>query len=57
MGVGEILIETLKADAMERGAVAIQSTALPGDRATKNFFESQGMVARAIIVHRWLDGR
>jgi hypothetical protein len=42
---------------MERGAVAIQSTALPGDRATKNFFESQGMVARAIIVHRWLDGR
>jgi len=37
--------------------VAVQSTALPGDRATKNFFESQGMVARAILVHRWLDGR
>jgi len=57
VGVGETIIEALKADAMERGAVAIQSTALPGDRATKNFFESQGMVARAIIVHRWLDGR
>ncbi len=57
VGVGEALIEALKADAVERGAVAIQSTALPGDRATKNFFESQGMVARAILVHRWLDGR
>ncbi|SVE39274.1 uncharacterized protein METZ01_LOCUS492128, partial [marine metagenome] len=52
VGVGEILIEALLADARSRGAVAIQSTALPGDRATKNFFESQGMVARAILVHR-----
>ena len=43
--------------AKERGALAIQSVALPGDRATKNFFETHGMVARAIIVHRWLDGR
>ncbi len=57
VGVGEALIEALLADARSRGAVAIQSTALPGDRATKNFFESQGMVARAILVHRWLDGR
>ena len=57
VGVGEALIEALKAEALARGAVAIQSTALPGDRATKNFFESQGMVARAILVHRWLDGR
>ena len=54
VGVGEALIEALVADAQARGALAIQSLALPGDRATKNFFESQGMVARAIVVHRWL---
>ena len=54
---GEAIIGALLDDARDRGAVAVQSTALPGDRATKNFFESQGMVARAIIVHRWLDGR
>ena len=57
VGVGEAIIEALLVDAIERGAVAIQSMALPGDRATKNFFESQGMVARSILVHRWLDGR
>jgi len=57
VGVGEAIIGALLDDARDRGAVAVQSTALPGDRATKNFFESQGMVARAIIVHRWLDGR
>ena len=57
VGVGEAIIEALLADARERGATAIQSMALPGDRATKNFFESQGMVARSILVHRWLDGR
>ena len=56
VGVGEALIGALLEDARDRGATAVQSTALPGDRATKNFFESQGMVARAILVHRWLDG-
>ncbi|MEC9000619.1 MAG: GNAT family N-acetyltransferase [Actinomycetota bacterium] len=57
VGVGEALVGELLENARARGAVAVQSTALPGDRATKNFFESQGMVARAILVHRWLDGR
>ena len=56
VGVGEALIGALLDDAQDRGAAAVQSMALPGDRATKNFFESQGMVARAILVHRWLDG-
>jgi len=57
VGVGEALLDGLLAVARERGALAIQSVALPGDRATKNFFETHGMVARAIMVHRWLDGR
>jgi GNAT superfamily N-acetyltransferase len=57
VGVGEAILEALVMEASERGAVAIQSVALPGDRATKNFFEAHGMVARAIVVHRWLDER
>ncbi|MAG04036.1 MAG: hypothetical protein CL406_05420 [Acidimicrobiaceae bacterium] len=57
VGVGESLMAFLVGEAEQRGAVGIEATALPGDRATKNFFETQGMVARAIVVHRWLDGR
>ncbi len=57
VGVGEALMAFLVTEAEERGALGIEATALPGDRATKNFFEIQGMVARAIVVHRWLDGR
>ena len=57
VGVGESILGALLEVAKERGALAIQSVALPGDRATKNFFETHGMVARAIIDHRWLDGR
>ena len=55
VGVGGSMIELLIAEATARGAVGIEALALPGDRATKNFFEAQGMVARAIIVHRQLD--
>ncbi|MBC8364468.1 MAG: GNAT family N-acetyltransferase [Actinobacteria bacterium] len=54
VGVGEAMINLLIVEATALGAIGIESVALPGDRATKNFFESQGMVARAIIVHRWL---
>jgi hypothetical protein len=36
----------------ERGCMGVDSLALPGDRHTKNFFESFGLVARAIVVHR-----
>ena len=57
VGVGEAILEALLMEASGRGAAAIQSVALPGDRATKNFFEAHGMVARAIVVHRWLDER
>ena len=55
VGVGESMIELLIDEATKREAVGIEALALPGDRATKNFFETQGMVARAIIVHRRLD--
>jgi L-amino acid N-acyltransferase YncA len=55
VGVGEAILDLLIVEATERGAIGIEALALPGDRATKNFFETHGMVARAIIVHRRLD--
>jgi hypothetical protein len=36
------------------GCVGIDALALPGNRQTKNFFESFGFTARAIVVHRRL---
>jgi GNAT superfamily N-acetyltransferase len=52
VGVGELLLESVLAWATETGCFGIDSIVLPGNRETKNFFESAGMVARAIIVHR-----
>ena len=54
VGVGECLMDHALAWAAEQGAGGVDSLALPGDRATKNFFESFGLVARAIVVHRAL---
>jgi GNAT superfamily N-acetyltransferase len=54
VGVGESMMTDLVAWCEARGCVGVDSLALPGDRATKNFFESFGLVARAIIVHRRL---
>ena len=52
IGVGEALMDHLIAWCRDRGCFGVDSLALPGDRATKNFFESFGLVARAIVVHR-----
>ena len=52
VGVGEALLDLAVASAHDRGCIGIDSLALPGMRATKNFFEAAGMVARAIVVHR-----
>jgi GNAT superfamily N-acetyltransferase len=57
VGVGEALMEGLLEWSAERGCIGIDARALPGDRATKNFFESFGLVARAISVHRDLRDR
>lgn len=54
VGVGEAMMRDLVGWCEERGCVGVDSLALPGDRATKNFFESFGLVARAIVVHRRL---
>jgi GNAT superfamily N-acetyltransferase len=54
VGVGELLLDAATAWAIEAGAFAIDSLALPGMRESKNFFETAGMVARSITVGRRL---
>lgn len=54
VGLGEMLMDHLVAWCEQQGCFGVDSLALPGDRATKNFFESFGLVARAIVVHRAL---
>lgn len=57
VSIGEEMMDALVAWASEQGCFGVDSLALPGDRATKNFFESFGLVARAIVVHRSLGER
>ena len=52
VGVGAALMDDAVEWARSQGCVGIDAHALPGDRQTKNFFESFGLVARAITVHR-----
>ena len=52
VGIGEVMMNLVLAQAEERACVGIDSWALPGDRATKNFFESFGLKARLLTVHR-----
>lgn len=54
VGLGEALMDDLVAWCRAQGCFGVDSLALPGDRLTKNFFESFGLVARAIVVHRSL---
>jgi hypothetical protein len=39
-------------EASERGAVAVEGQALPGDRHTKNLYERAGIVARLITTYK-----
>lgn len=52
IGVGEAMMDLLVERSQSAGAVGIDALALPGDRQTKNFFETFGLKARAIVVHR-----
>jgi GNAT superfamily N-acetyltransferase len=54
VGIGELTMDALVGWCREQGCFGVDSLALPGDRHTKNFFESFGLVARAIVVHRSL---
>jgi GNAT superfamily N-acetyltransferase len=54
VGVGEAIMELVLDWCTARGVIGLDGVALPGDRATKNFFERFGLTARAIVVHRSL---
>jgi GNAT superfamily N-acetyltransferase len=54
VGVGEAMMDLVLEWCTARGVVGVDAVALPGDRATKNFFEGCGLTARAIVVHRSL---
>lgn len=51
VSIGENLMNATLTWAREQGCVGIDSVALPGDRETKNFFESSGLKARSLTVH------
>ncbi len=55
VGIGEAMMDLILDEARGLGCTGIDSVALPGDRSTKNFFESFGLKARLLTVHRHLD--
>lgn len=52
VGVGEGVMSAVLDWLASRGCVGVDSSALPGDRATKSFLESAGFKARLIVLHR-----
>jgi len=52
VGVGHALLHGVVDWFTESGCRAVDASALPGDRATKNFFEGTGFKARLITMHR-----
>jgi GNAT superfamily N-acetyltransferase len=55
-GVGEALVTIALDWYRSAGCVGVEATALPGERATKNFFEVHGLTARLLTVYRPLSG-
>jgi len=55
VGVGEAVMDLVLDWCRQRGCFGVDALALPGNRATKNFFERFGLTARAILVHRSLS--
>lgn len=55
VSVGEVLLDAILAWCRGQGCVGVDAHALPGNRDTKNFFETFGMTARLIVVHRSLE--
>ena len=54
VGTGAAIMAELAAWAETKGCIGIDATALPGDRSTKNFFESHGMSARELTLFKQL---
>lgn len=56
VGVGEAMMGLLLAWFGESECIGVDASALPGDRATKNFFEASGFSARLLVMHHRIDG-
>lgn len=54
VGAGEAMMAALSDWSQAKGCNGIDAVALPGDRNTKNFFESHGMSARALTLFKQL---
>jgi ribosomal protein S18 acetylase RimI-like enzyme len=54
VGVGEAIALLLVEFCTAAGCIGIDATALPGNRAAKNFFERAGFTARALTMHHKL---
>lgn len=54
VGVGHTMLQAVEDTARNWGCTDLDSYALPGDRDTKNFFESHAMKSRLLVVHRSL---
>ena len=54
VGVGECLVEAVVDWCAANDCVGIDAAALPGSRATKNFFEESGFTARLLVMHHRL---
>ena len=57
VGVGEAMIDVVLAWFRENRCTGVDSVALPGARAAKNFFEESGFTARLIVMHHRLGER
>ena len=55
VSVGEEIVGALITFCSERGCIGIDAVALPGHRATKNFFEEHHFTARMLVMHRRLE--
>ncbi len=54
VGVGEAMIGDLVEWCAGQGCIGVDAMALPGHRATKNFFETFGFTARKLVMHHRL---
>lgn len=52
VGVGESMLEVVAGWSAQHDVVGLDAPALPGNRAAKSFFETQGFQARLLIMHR-----
>lgn len=56
VGVGDALLTSITSWSEAAGCTDLDASALPGDRATKNFFEAHRMTSRLLVVSRRLAG-